>query len=256
MAGFTLFITPVVTANDLSHFATSWQISKDPLFNDVLVDKEKDKDNLLSLKVDLPLTKDDVYYSRHKLHFKDNDGNEKETNWSRPSTITKNSDGFSFNNTIITTPRVFTEISNQNCPLGGFNIYAGKFNLFMGVGKHESTDWIIEDSEGNIIWERLNDKNNLTKIRIPANILNAGRLYVVKVRFNSDTNSSSNYGKLLLITDPKLTKENTDIDINYVKKIEESNVYLAERLKCLENIEKTANDLLTKLVACTIDSTL
>lgn len=198
MAGFTIFITPVITDDNIKHTATSWQVAKDPSFSNdsLLVNKGKDEDNLLSLYVDLPLTKDDIYYTRHKLHFDDGS----ETVWSRPAVITKDGDGFSFNNTIITTPKVYSEVGNVDVLLGRFKIYTDDYRLFMGVGEHESTDWIIEDSEGNIVWERLEDRVNKTEIKLPANLLKANKMYIVKVRFRSNTNSWSNFGRLVLIT--------------------------------------------------------
>jgi hypothetical protein len=249
MAGFTIYITPVVTADGLEHTATSWQIASDPEFKNLLVDDQKDEDNLLSLKVDLTLTRETIYYSRHKLHF----GDDKETNWSRPTIITKDGDGFSFNNTIITTPKVYSETGNIDTPLGGFKFFTDPFNLFMGVGKHLSTDWIIEDSEGNIVWQRLDDKNNLTEIRLPKDILEPGKLYVIKVRFKSDTNAISNFGKFVFTTNPKLAK----ITIGGNNEVGTTDVnYLLQRLEYLENIEDTAKDLLDKLVATTIECSL
>jgi len=249
MAGFTIYITPVITQNNLEHTATSWQISEKPDFSELLIDDQEDKENLLSLRVDLPLTKDDVYYVRHKLHFSDG----RETDWSRPSVVTKNGDGFSFNNTIIITPKVWLDdISNVNTPLGGFKIKTSDFTLFMGVGNHLATDWIIEDSEGTVIWERLRDKHNLTGIRLPADILKPGKAYYLKVRHISDTNSVSNYGKLLIITDPKLSPSSV-VSGTTDDTLLQQNAELLDRVRYLE---EQLNETLSKLVACTIGSSL
>jgi len=241
MAGFTIYITPVITDDDVNHIATSWQVATDPSFSSdsLLVDKEKDEDNLLSLYVDLPLTKDNIYYTRHKLHFDDNS----ETDWSRPAVITKDGDGFSFNNTIITTPKVFSEAGNTNTPLGGFKIYTDEYRLFMGVGEHLSTDWIVEDSEGNIVWQRLEDKSNKTEIKLPANILKPGKLYLIKVRFRSDTNAWSNFGRLLIITDSSLVSDCTGTVDN------EQLLFLQQQI---DELTKERDDLFEKLVAATI----
>jgi hypothetical protein len=247
---FTIYITPIVTGNDLKHVATSWQVARDSTFSDdsLLVNDLKDENNLLSLKVELPLTSKDVYYTRYKLHF----DNDKETAWSRPSVVTKDGDGFSFNNTIIITPRLSVDINPTDAPLGDFKIYGSEFKLFMGTGNHKSTDWIIEDSEGNIVWQRLGDVHNLTSIKLPSDILDKGKMYVVKCRYNSDTNSYSNYGKLYLVTQADL------VNGTYGTKMVTDNIYIMDRLPYLTgtNNDCPIEDVFTQLVACTIANSL
>lgn len=243
MAGFTIYITPIVTGSDLTHSGTSWQVAKDSNFTNLVVNKSNDTNNLLNLRVDLPLTKDDKYYVRHKLHF---NNNSKQTAWSRPSIITKDSDGFSFNNTVINTPRISLNVSPNNTPLGGFIIKGSEFNMFIGVGEHKSTDWNIEDSEGNLVFERTNDKSNLTEYRIPQNTLHPGKMYLIKVRYRSTTNSYSNYGKLPIITNRDLISTEEGLLVP-----EDS--YLLSRVKYLEEQLKES---LNKLVGCTIYNSL
>jgi len=192
---FRVSIPPLDTGNDYKHVATSWQVSDDPQFKNLLVDDQKDKDNLTEITFDLPLTKDDKYYVRVKMHFDD----DSETDWSKPIIITKDMDGFSVSNTIIGTPELSVDFNPKTCPLGGFTVNASDFILFTGTGSHRFTDWRIEDINGKLIWERKNT-TNLTSIRIPSRLLTPGKTYIIKARYRSDTNAYSNWGKLIVNT--------------------------------------------------------
>lgn len=199
---FTITKPPIVAGNGLIHYATSRQVSNDPSFTGVnlLINDIENEVDLLSVIIDLPLTVNDKYYVKDKLHFKDRSGNKKETNWSKPIIVTKNMDGFTVNNTIIGTPKLEVNFNKNDAPLGGFNITCDEYNLFKGVGTHKYSDWVIEDIVGNTVWKREKDGYNLTSIKIPDCTLERNRTYIIKVRYISTTNMNSNYGKLIICT--------------------------------------------------------
>ena len=221
---------PPITVQDAKHNATSWQVSNNGRFtdDDIIVNVEKDKDNLYEYLFDLPITNETIYYVRTKLHFDD----DTETNWSKAVVVSKGIDGFSVNNTIIVTPKLELDVSPNEVPLGGFHVTADNFMLYTGIGKHKSTDWVIEDIFGKKVWSREDDTYNLTKIRIPSNVLNYNSTYVLKVRYKSDTNAYSNWGKIILTTIPEPKKDNNVL--------------------CSED----PNEELTKIVASVVYSTL
>ena len=202
---FIIEIDKIETGSDVKHDETSWQISLTPGFdeNDIVFESLNDKDNLTSVRVPLPLDDEDLYYSRTKIHFSDGS----EGDWSKPNVITKHATGFNFNDTIVVTPKLSVDFDVRNSPLGGFIVNGSEFRLFSGIGSHKFTTWIIEDDKGNQVWSRLNDKHNLTSIRIPSNVLLPGKMFTVKAMYVSDTNAYSNYGRLVIITSADLVRD-------------------------------------------------
>jgi len=202
---FIIEIDKIETGSDIKHDKTSWQVSLTPGFEDdnIVFQSLEDTDNLTSIRVPLPLSDEDLYYSRTKIHFSDGT----ESDWSKPNVITRNATGFNFNDTIIVTPRLSVDFDVRNTPLGGFLVKSSEFRLFSGIGSHKFTTWIIEDDRGNQVWSRTNDKHNLTSIRIPNNILMPGRMYTIKAMYITDTNAYSNYGRLRVVTNANLVRD-------------------------------------------------
>ncbi len=249
---FILKIDPIKTNGDIKHEKTSWQVSLSPDFNDddVVFQSLEDTENLTQIRVPLPLTENDLYYTRTKIHFSD----DTESDWSRPNIVTRNATGFTFSDTVLVTPELSIDFDKRNAPLGGFTVKTTPFTLFMGIGKHRSTNWIIEDTSGNTIWKRLDDKHNLTEIRIPSNILEPGKMYTIKACHISDTNAYSNYGKLRIITNPDLVRDpiyQYDKNISLLK-LFETNTALLQLLRDYTPVD----DLLSKIIELNIESGL
>jgi len=245
---FLLEIDKVITGSDIEHSKTSWQISLTPDFNsnNIVFESLEDENNLTSINIPLPLTSNDLYYGRIKIHFSDGSSSD----WGKPIVITKDNDGFTFNDTIIVTPSLNVDFDIRNTPLGGFNINCSDFKLFSGVGKHKYSNWIIEDNNGNQIWSRINDTYNLTSIRIPNNILMPGKIYTIKVMYVSDTNAYSNYGKLTIVTKADLIRDPT-----YLNKLGITDLKAFETNASLRNLLYDAlniDDLMKQLVKSNI----
>ena len=245
---FIIEIDKIETGSGVKHDNTSWQISLTPGFDDddIVFESLNDKDNLTSIRVPLSLDDEDLYYSRTKIHFSDGS----EGDWSKPNVITRHATGFNFNDTIVVTPKLSIDMDIRNTSLGGFTVTGGDFKLFSGIGKHKFTTWIIEDDKGNQVWSRMNDRHNLTSIRIPNNILTPGKMYTIKAMYVSDTNAYSNYGRLLIVTNADLVR-----DPAYLNKLGltdlkayETNTALRKMLYEMTNV----NDLMEKLVKANI----
>ena len=202
---FIIEIDKIETGGKIKHNKTSWEVSLTPGFEDsnIIFKSLEDEVNLTRISVPLPLNDDDLYYIRTKVYFSDGS----ESDWSRPSIITKYSTGFNFNSTIVVTPQLSVDFDIRSAPLGGFLIKSSEFKLFSGVGNHKATTWIIEDDKGNQIWGKVNDEFNLTSIRVPYNILTPGKLYTIKAMYLTDTNIYSNYGRLRIICNPDLIND-------------------------------------------------
>jgi len=240
---FIIEIDKVETGGSIQHTKTSWQVSLTPGFedNNVVFESLEDEENLTSIMVPLSLDDDDLYYSRTKIHFSDGT----ESDWSKPNVITKYATGFNFNDTVIVTPQLSVDFDIRNAPLGGFKVTSSEFRLFSGIGSHKFTTWIIEDDNGNQVWSRMNDKYNLTSVRIPNNILLPGRMYTIKAMYITDTNAYSNYGRLKIITNPDLIRDPvylTRLGITDLKAFE-TNKALRKMLYDMFDINKLMEDL-------------
>ena len=180
------------------HKSTSWQIATSKDFvNDILVESLDDEDNLLEYHVLNKLEDDQVVFARVKIKF----DNDTETEWSRPITLSEHQKGFKLSNTIVITPELFMDDSVLDVSDDKeLIVRTSEIGLYAGVGKHMSTSWFLETIYGVKIWERLNDKDNLTKISIPKESLVNNKFYVVKAQHTTDTNTNSNYGKITFST--------------------------------------------------------
>ena len=245
---FILEIDKIDTGSNVKHVKTSWEVSLTPGFeqDNIVFESLEDDKNLTRIRVPLPLSENDLYFSRTKVHFSDGS----ESDWSKPNVITREATGFNFNDTIIVTPTLQVDFDPRNAPIGGFKVEGSEFKLFSGIGKHKYSTWIIEDDRGNQVWSRINDKDNLTSIRIPRGILNPGKMYVIKVMYISDTNAYSNFGRLRIITNPNLIKDPAylaRLGITDLKAFE-TNTALRKILYDMTNV----NELMEKLVKANI----
>lgn len=56
-----------------------------------------------------------------------------------------------------------------------------------GTDTHVKTDWVIKDSNNNVIWNSLGDTTNLTNIQIPAGVLQTDTVYTLEVKYYGNT---------------------------------------------------------------------
>ena len=175
----------------LTHIATRYRVYADRARNVLLVDVV-----LTGTKKDAYTYYDDTMYDDQILYFTTNmqvsDGT-----WSGESPLTRvvlrreqvSSTG------IIVTP----DVSIYKLGLsGGFNIIASDFIRYEGTSAHDSTTYRIEDEiTGDVVFERIDDRDNLLTIKTPLNILKANRVYRVSVRFKDVVGRYSNYGSML-----------------------------------------------------------
>ena len=65
------------------------------------------------------------------------------------------------------------------------DITSTPFSTNNSNNQHQSTDWVIEDSSNNVIYNNLGDTTNLTSLTLvdPPNIT-SGNTYTLKVKYN------------------------------------------------------------------------
>jgi len=188
---------PILPTNSgLKHSATSYQIAKFPDFNNpefIIKESLLDEVNLLEYRTELEIDNEDTIYVRTKYHFIDDNNVEKQSNWSRITPINGNQKGFKLSDVIINTPIISYEIISNN-----IKITTSEMKMYVGSGNHISTSWRITDSDGHIVYDRKEDRDNLTNIVIN-NILKDGKSYVIEAKHHSNTYNESNYGRKLLM---------------------------------------------------------
>lgn len=174
-------------------------ISTDGTFSgtDKIIEILKDTVNLTGREFELDFDSNDLYYGRVVLNF-DNTGTDNYVN--KTIILTKDGDGFSHNNSVIVTPKLTITSDSNNSELGGFTINGSEFTLFLGIGGHKYTSWYIRNTSNKIIWSREKDEHNLTEIRVPNNILEVNRHYIIEAVYVSNGKQKSNVGKLLIKT--------------------------------------------------------
>jgi len=225
---FRISLLPIGTVDGKEVVSVSWQVATDPELNNLKVDLQE-SEYINSITVNLPIDDGSVYYFRRKLHYDDGS----DSGWSRIGVITKDSKNFVFTNTIVNTPKIEVETPGDNASLGGFYINTSDFSLFTGVGNHMLTEYVIEDSEGNTVWN-YKTKTYLTRVRVPIDILRPNRVYLVKARHLSTTGVYSNFGKYVIKT--------TSVELNTVD-VTGVLTTILQTLGTIDTYETTAIDL-------------
>lgn len=207
-------IRSVTLPSDKVLESTSYQVSSNGLFedDDIIIDIANDTENLYSKSFELDYTSFSVYYARVKLNFSDGSY----YGWTKPIMLTKDGDGYSYNNTIIVTPELTIDSDIDNCELGSFKIFGGKFRIFDGNSTHKYTDWKISDINGNLKFQSLKDRNNLEMIRVPHDTLDPNNIYIIEADYVSSDNNKSNTGKLFIKT-AGVSKD--EVEVGYDDKI-------------------------------------
>lgn len=80
-----------------------------------------------------------------------------------------------------------------------FEIWAEGFET-IGTSKHLATTWWIENKDGNVIWSKIKDQVNLTRIEFNNTILKSDEIYRIKAVFHTDSNDVSQIGSLTIVT--------------------------------------------------------
>jgi len=193
---------------NIIHTGTSYQVSKIPDFTKnefIVLNVVNDTENLLHKRFEYELADTQALYIRTKYHY----NNDRESNWSKVMPLRGDQIGIKLSNSIVNTPKINADIvySNNN---GSIKINTSKFSLFAGVGKHTSSTYEVVDTDGVVYYSRKKDVDNLTLLTLPLNMFDLGKSYIIKVKYHTEFNTESNFGKCLLTID---TKENAIFDL-------------------------------------------
>ncbi|MEC9305271.1 MAG: phage tail protein, partial [Pseudomonadota bacterium] len=80
-------------------------------------------------------------------------------------------------------------------------IESSAFTTFpAGVDAQTAADWRVMDAQGAIVWESLNDAENLTSIVIPAGVLSESTTYTIQFRHHGSSLPESEWGSASITT--------------------------------------------------------
>lgn len=206
-----ILVSDIVSgSSDEEHIGTRIQVASQTDFEngELLADKTvKSPSDIRRIPIDIEIDPNSCIYVRHAFLFRNKTtGQERFNPFGLITPVKGNQQGFKFNDIILTTPYVTTEVNTSDVNTSYCKVNIEGFKTLVGVGKHIATDWLFVDDNGVTVYQREMDKDNLTSILVPYNLFDSTKMYFLKARFITDTNGYSNYGMYLLnsITTEKL----------------------------------------------------
>jgi len=188
-----------IPINDVDHVATQWQISNNVDFTSTLLDTGRDEDRLNILTTNLVPLPGVTYYVRYKRFFSD----DTESPWTKPKGYTVELDSsvlLLHNDVIIDTPMIYVD-KEELLGNGDVTIRTSKYR---GRGDgHFSTNYVITDLYGNVIFSRLNDDVNKTSITISTTGmgLNNYNKFMIKASHKAGSGIESEFGSKIIVVD-------------------------------------------------------
>ena len=170
------------------HERTDWQVSDTIDFSNIVLESLDDSVNLTTKIFNTRLDLDVKYYGRARMLL-----NNGFTEWSNIDIFTpRDANDVALINdipSIITPPLLTTNFDKNAHPSAYFKLIGNEFDT-LGNSSHESTTWLIEDSDGNAIWFKSNDTKNLTEILVDK-YLPLHKLYRASVFYTSTNGDTS-----------------------------------------------------------------
>lgn len=165
---------------DGSHDASDWELSDTEDFSNIIDSSYDDTTNLIEWQPSA-IPGNTLLYARVRFHS----GNHI-SHWSHTRK-------FYSPGIFVETPTVTVEGEPDNVQETP-TITGSAFNVIGGSDTHASTTWRIEDVNGTVVWESVDDITNLVSITVPAGILVSNTEYTAKVAYKG-TQYVSGYGE-------------------------------------------------------------
>jgi len=247
-----LFTTPPVLSPGWTHDATDWQVAEDEDFQNIVLESLGDTENkLVKIFDDKDLDINKVYYARSRIVF-----NKGLAEWSNVEVI-KLKDRNTINvttdiPTLVGLPEVNINFNPNNVPSTFFTINTSNFTCTSNA-KHMSTSYIIEDSDGRVVFSDLNNSTNLTSLFVSNIVLKEGEVYTVKVTHESSSNDVSPIG-MFTFTVPKINEievlsDTTNVDVSnddYILKLKPIDDVKSINVKLYSVAENQVDELTNK----------
>jgi len=191
-----LFLSPPVT-----HVSTDWQVASDQQFNTIVASSIGDKVNLSAILLDVRLDPAIQYYARSRVLLSTG-----YTAWSNIDIFTPTNVADSSVNAPVP---CLVSLPNISIDGGGAVGLIGSYINITGVStttgaSHVSTTYVIETLSGIPVWNVDREMVGKTHMLIPANILQPGTAYRLRVMLHTDSNDTSQ-----VVTETFLTETRT-----------------------------------------------
>jgi len=166
--------------SSLTHYATTWLVTKDIDRNIVVDDltSYEDSNNLTSYRIPGEIPLGEIFYVHILRHFKDEDGNEVENNdYEGPIKIIRNESSLSD----MVVPRLWIEDPGVTSISVDFSTGL-KIELATPDSnvKITGTTWIVE-ADNNIVYAKINDKDNIYGLTLGPDVFDFSSVDIVKV---------------------------------------------------------------------------
>lgn len=189
----------------LEHVTTSWQISENTDFLDIINEVVESEDfiNVYRTNLIVPIGKE--FFGRSKRHF----SNSSSTEWIGPIKIISNLSG----DNIDIKPEVYIEEPSvtiiDDIPNNTYIIKSGSFRC--KDDGHKSTSWVLKDGLGKVLIRSMYDTTNKKEFIVDKNILNNNtNILIAEVAYVSTNNYESHFGTYRL----ELNKFNFEVISN------------------------------------------
>ena len=200
-------IPSIPAGSGMRHIATSYEVSRSPYFEtvgnnvrkeeDIIVSNIEDTVNLNRYTTQISgITEDTELYARFKLHYEiiTSGGTRRaDTGWSSVVNLKGDMEGFKVSDVILATPKLFiTKDSSGSRDI--IKIDSSPMEVFIGYGDHDTTSWIVTDSDGKILFQRKRSKELKLHLELDEADYAYNKVYIIKCQHHSTTNADSNPG--------------------------------------------------------------
>jgi len=184
----------------LAHTGTSYQVATLPDFTipgNLIVNVSNDTVNLEAYTFDYDMLPNQPLYVRTMYHF----NNGTTSSWSNTIELNSNQVGLKSSNTVVSTPLISVKYDYTNSDTGELVAILDAVGLYSGAGTINATSWLIETTDGDVVYELPNSPDVLTELRLPLSELGGNGCFLVSAIMHTNTNADSNSARVLAIID-------------------------------------------------------
>lgn len=185
-----------VSDSRLTHLSTTYRIYEDRARRKLKFEQNLTGSGKTSLSYTEELYDDTVVYFTTEIFVEDRLNGSRYSCGESPLTpVVLKKDRVSSSGIIITPKLTVSMIKRDNKIV----IELSDYIRYDGIGELESTDYIIDDEiTGDVIYSRLNDRENLKGIEVVLNNIDENRVYRVRARYRDVLGRYSNYGTAMV----------------------------------------------------------
>jgi len=184
-----LRMTDLLLSPPVTHISTDWQVASDLQFTTIIAQSLGDTVNLSTMLFNNPLDPEIKYYARGRVLLSTG-----YTAWSNIDIFTPEDVGSGTTHaplpSLVTIPQIALTNSGLDVPTYGAVINISPVDT-LGSAAHESTSYVIEDSNGIPVWSSLYNVDNKSTKVIPPDVLIPNSLYRLRVLVHVDSRDTA-----------------------------------------------------------------